>query len=161
MAENLLKQCLTYLVIIEMQIKITLRFHLIPIRMAKIKNSSDRTCFQECGEKITLLQLLVGLQVGTTTLKFSIAVLQKIGKCSTWRHSYSVSGHIPKRNSTRLRPWEPYWGWSNTLHEAWRFWEMEELPLENRASMKKTKCENPLLGLRGENKKRQLVGSRV
>ena len=83
MAEKHLKKCSKFLVIGEMQIKITLRFHLIPIRMAKIKNSSDRTCFQECGEKITLLQLLVGLQVGTTTLKFSIAVLQKIGKCST------------------------------------------------------------------------------
>ena len=32
------------LVIREMQIKTTLRFHLTPIRMAKIKNSSDNTC---------------------------------------------------------------------------------------------------------------------
>jgi hypothetical protein len=34
-----LKKCLTSLVIRKLQIKITLRFHLIPVRMAKIKNS--------------------------------------------------------------------------------------------------------------------------
>jgi hypothetical protein len=39
----------------EMQIKSTLRFHLTPIRMAKIKNSSDSTCWQGCGERGTLL----------------------------------------------------------------------------------------------------------
>ena len=33
------------LVIREMQIKVTLRFHLIPVTMAKIKNSSDSICW--------------------------------------------------------------------------------------------------------------------
>jgi hypothetical protein len=30
-----------------MQIKTTLRFHLIPVRMAKIKNSGDSRCFED------------------------------------------------------------------------------------------------------------------
>jgi hypothetical protein len=34
----------TFLVIREMKIKMTLRFHLTPIRMAKIKNSRDSKC---------------------------------------------------------------------------------------------------------------------
>jgi hypothetical protein len=38
-----------------MQIKTTLRFHFILVRMAKIKNSGDSRCWQACGERGTLL----------------------------------------------------------------------------------------------------------
>ena len=44
MATKHLKKCSTSLVIREMQIEITLRFYLTPIRMAKIKISGDSRC---------------------------------------------------------------------------------------------------------------------
>jgi hypothetical protein len=40
-AQKHLKKCSIFLVTREMQIKTTLRFHLTPVRMAKIKNSGD------------------------------------------------------------------------------------------------------------------------
>jgi hypothetical protein len=55
MTEKHLKKCSTSLVIREMQIKTTLRFHLTPVRMAKIKNSGDSRCWRECGETGKLL----------------------------------------------------------------------------------------------------------
>jgi hypothetical protein len=55
MAENHLKKCSASLIIREMQIKTALRFHLTPVRMAKIKNSGDSRCWQGCGERETLL----------------------------------------------------------------------------------------------------------
>jgi hypothetical protein len=45
MGEKHLKKCSTSLVIREMQIKTTLRFHPTAVRMAKIKNSGDSRCW--------------------------------------------------------------------------------------------------------------------
>jgi hypothetical protein len=44
MVEMHLKKCSTSLVIREMQIKTTLRFHLTPVRMAKIKYAGASRC---------------------------------------------------------------------------------------------------------------------
>jgi len=43
MAVKYLRKCSTALVNREMLIKTTLRFHLIPVRMAKIKNSGGKS----------------------------------------------------------------------------------------------------------------------
>jgi hypothetical protein len=56
MTEKHLNKCSTFLVISEMQIKMTLRFHFTPTRMAKIKNSGNSTSWRGCGERGTLLQ---------------------------------------------------------------------------------------------------------
>jgi hypothetical protein len=55
MAEKHLKQCSKSLAIREMQIKMTLRFHLTPIKMANIKTSGDNRYWQGCRERGTLL----------------------------------------------------------------------------------------------------------
>ena len=55
MAEKNLKKCSASLIIREMQIKTTLRFHLIPVRMVKIKLSGDSRCWRGRGERETLL----------------------------------------------------------------------------------------------------------
>ena len=50
------KDALTSLAIEKMlQIKITMRYHLTPTRMAIIKKPANNKCWRECGEKGTLL----------------------------------------------------------------------------------------------------------
>ena len=44
MTEKHLKKCSTFLVIREMQIRVTLGFYLTPVKMAKVKNLSDSRC---------------------------------------------------------------------------------------------------------------------
>ena len=61
MAEKHLKKCSASLIIREMQIKTTLRLHLIPVRIAKVKNSGDSRCWQGCGKKRNTPPLLVAL----------------------------------------------------------------------------------------------------
>jgi hypothetical protein len=71
MASKYMKKYSTSLVIKEMQIKTTLRFHLTLVRMAIIKGNNDK-CWQGYPDT-----LLMGMEIRTTILESSREIPQK------------------------------------------------------------------------------------
>jgi len=73
MAKKHMKRCLTSLIIREMKMKTTIRYHLTLVRMAAIK-SLQAINAREGVEKRESLTLLLGMQTSTATMENSVEI---------------------------------------------------------------------------------------